>query len=369
MSSMNEKDYYSILGVKEDASTEEIRKAFQVLARKYHPDINKEPGAEEKFKEISEAYAVLSDPDKRKRYDAMRAGSPMGGYGSTPAGSGSYGGYGGYGYGPFWGYPFGGQTQRRQRRTTSRAYNPREGSDINVEVTIDAATAKAGTKRGVTYQHYTTCDHCHGKGSVETGHPETCPMCGGTGYMAVDLSSLFGLGAFQTTCPECEGTGKVVSDPCEVCGGSGRVQTASEVVVEVPADSHDGDEVRIPGMGNAGTNGQKAGDFVCHVCVPEERLTPRQAQGFSLVGFAVPFAVLGALAGSIGSVFWVVVILLAVGLVGVFGEGVQRAPRWWRNGLMALADGAVRGVVVAAIFVSMFSCSSAPVGGGGYGYY
>ena len=366
MASMNEKDYYEILGVKEDASTDEIRKAFQVLARKYHPDINKEPGAEDKFKEISEAYAVLSDPDKRKRYDAMRSGSPFGGgYGSAPAGTGSYGGYG---YGPFWGSPFGGTAQRRRAATPSRAYNPREGSDINVEVTIDAETAKAGAKRGVTYQHFSTCEHCHGKGSVEAGHPETCPTCGGTGYVAVDLSVLFGMGMFQTECPECQGSGKVMSDPCEVCGGSGRVQTASEVVVEIPTDSHDGDEVRIPGMGNAGTNGKKAGDFVAHVCVPEERLTPQQAQGFHLVGFAVPFLVLGILGNALSAVGWVVGILLVMGLIGIFNGGASHAPRWWRNGLMTLADGAVRGIVIAALFVGMFSCTSVPYGRG-YGYY
>ena len=137
MASMNDKDYYAILGVEKDASTDDIRKAFQQKARKLHPDINKEPDAEERFKEVSEAYAVLSDPDKRKRYDALRSGNPFAGYGSSPSQQGGYSDPFGFGGGPFgWG-PFGNATSRRR----SRAYRPRAGADVVYELTVDAKTA------------------------------------------------------------------------------------------------------------------------------------------------------------------------------------------------------------------------------------
>ena len=257
MASMNDKDYYAILGVDKDASTEDIRKAFQQKARKLHPDVNKAPDAEEKFKEVSEAYAVLSDPEKRSRYDAMRSGSPFAGSTGT-TGSPYAGGYGYGGGDPFgWGFPFGtnGYSRRASSRGRSRSYNPRVGSDVIFDLTLDAATAEKGASRGVTYQRYAACEVCHGKGSVQAEHSETCPTCHGTGRISVDLTGLFGFGVMDMECPECEGTGRVVADPCDACGGSGRVLTASEVVVSVPAGSHDGDLIRVKGMGNAGTNG------------------------------------------------------------------------------------------------------------------
>ena len=167
MASMNDKDYYAILGVEKDASTDDIRKAFQQKARKLHPDVNKEPDAEERFKEVSEAYAVLSDPDKRKRYDAMRSGNPFAGAGTgAPAQPGGYADPFGFGGNPFgWG-PFGGTSSRGR----SRAYRPRAGADVVYELTLDAQSAADGARRGVTYQRYASCDVCHGSGSVESDH-------------------------------------------------------------------------------------------------------------------------------------------------------------------------------------------------------
>ena len=224
MASMNDKDYYAILGVEKDASTEEIRKAFQQKARKLHPDVNKAPDAEERFKEVSEAYAVLSDPDKRKRYDAMRSGNPFaGGYGGAASSQGGYADpFAGSPFG--WG-PFGGAASRRR----SRAYNPRSGDDVIFDLTVDAATAAKGTRRGVTYQRYVSCSSCHGSGSVKSEHSETCPTCGGRGSITVD-TGLFGV--MVMTCPECEGTGRVVADPCSACGGTGRTLSASEVIMK-----------------------------------------------------------------------------------------------------------------------------------------
>ena len=349
MASMNDKDYYAILGVSKDATTEEIRKAFQQKARKLHPDVNKEPDAEERFKEVSEAYAVLSDDEKRHRYDAMRSGSPFaGGYGASPQGAGNPFAGGPYAWGPF------GASSRRQ----SRAYRPRQGADVIVDVMVDAAHAKEGVRRGVTYQRYASCDHCHGTGSVEAEHSETCPTCGGRGRISVDLGSIFGIGVMEMECPECEGTGRVVADPCDVCGGTGRTLTASEVVVDIPAGSHDGDEVRVAGMGNAGTNGESAGDFVARVCVPEERLDPAQANGFYLVGFALPFIACGAITGTLASMSLFVTLLLVIGLVKAFHGGVGKSRRWWRNAGMALGNGASSGLTMALLLSLMFSCTA-----------
>ncbi|MCI7439002.1 MAG: DnaJ domain-containing protein [Coriobacteriaceae bacterium] len=359
MASMNDKDYYAILGVERDASTEDIRKAFQQKARKLHPDVNKAPDAEERFKEVSEAYAVLSDSEKRSRYDAMRSGSPF--VGSTGSSGSPYAG--GYGGGdPFgWGFPFGpyGQPRRGPARGRSRSYNPRAGADVVFDLTIDAAMAEKGTSRGVTYQRYAACEVCHGRGTVQAERSETCPTCHGTGRISVDLTGLFGFGVMDMGCPECEGTGRVVADPCDACGGTGRVLTASEVVVSVPAGSHDGDLIRVKGMGNAGTNGSASGDFVCRVVVPEERLNPYQARGFQTLGFGLPFLVFGVLSNTLLGLLAFIIAIAVVGIAFVVrGGGLKANSRWWRNALASLGNGAANGLFIALLMASMFSCAA-----------
>ena len=351
MASMNEKDYYAILEVDEKATIDEIRRAFQKKARKLHPDVNKEPDAEERFKEVSEAYAVLSDADKRARYDQMRQGGiPFtGGY---PGGTAGYGGSYGGGYGDYsTGFPFGGGWSRRQ--TTSRSYRPRAGADIQFSLELDAETAHEGVRRGVTYQRYATCDVCHGAGSVEHTHATTCPTCGGAGRMRVDLGGLglFGIGYMEVTCPECEGAGKVVADPCSACGGSGRVLTASEIVIDVPADSHDGTEVRVEGMGNAGTNGREAGDFVCQVLVAEERLSPAQQGALRTFGFGLPFVIIGALTKGLSALTIIGVVICGIGLAMAMREGVNMNARWLRAAGAAIVGGACTGVIVGLLLL------------------
>lgn len=354
MASMNEKDYYAILGVDKDASTDEIRKAFQQKARKLHPDVNKEPDAEERFKEVSEAYAVLSDDEKRARYNAMRSGAPF-------AGGGYGGGYStpGYGGSPFdWGFPFG--TTTRTTRPSSHAYRPRQGADINYDLTIDDSTAANGARRGVTYQHYASCEVCHGSGSVESTHAETCPTCKGAGRITIDLTSVIGFGVMNVTCPECEGAGKVVANPCSACGGSGRVLTASEVVINIPPKSHDGDEVRIEGKGNAGTNGETAGDFVCRIGVPSEQLSPMQARGFHAIGFALPFVVMGLFTGTLMQMLFMVTLMTTLGVFLIFrGGGVLgHGGRWWKNAGTNVIAGMSSGVMLAVFLGLMFSCTA-----------
>ena len=357
MASMNDKDYYKILEVEEDASQDEIRKAFQQKARKLHPDVNKEPDAEERFKEVSEAYAVLSDTEKRQRYDAMRAGggspyaSGYGGYAQTQGGGGGY--YTGYGWGPF-GASYGTSSRRS---SSGRAYNPKAGADVVYELNVDGEKAKKGFRRGVTFQRYDSCDVCNGAGSVRSTSAETCPTCKGSGRIATD-TGLFGV--MVMTCPECEGSGKVVSDPCSACKGTGRVLTASEVVVDIPAGSHDGTEVRVPGMGNAGTNGSAFGDFVCRVCVPDERLTERQAHGFNLVGSGLPFLILGLFTWAY---VWLIMgaIMVVMGLVQAFQGGIKRKARWWRNAGIAFLNGVSNTIVWVLLIAAMYSCSGAGI--------
>lgn len=356
MASMTEKDYYAILEVEHDATDEQIRKAFQKKARKLHPDVNKAPGAEERFKEVSEAYAVLSDKDKRRRYDAMRSGSPFGGYGGSPRQpqGDPFDGMGGFG----WGFPFGGMGNVGSAGASgrNRSYNPQAGGDVTYQMDVDDKQAREGCKRGVTYQRYVSCEACHGAGSVTADHAKTCPTCGGTGRISLDLASLFGFfGVINIVCPECEGSGRVVADPCEVCEGTGRVLSASEVVVEVPAGSHDGDAIRIKGMGNAGTNGSSAGDFVCRVGVPSERLSPRAAQGFQMIGFALPFLLVGLMLNALLSLALIVAVPLGVGvwLVASSGGGLlHHGGRWWANAGRYLVNGLMNGVTVA-VFIGI----------------
>ena len=363
MPSMNEKDYYAILGVPKDADKKAIQKAFQQKARKLHPDINKAPDAEERFKEVSEAYAVLSDDQKRARYDAMRSGNPFAAAGQgAPSASAYGGGYSGFSTGftgfPF-GFPFDMGGMGGRRRSGSSAYNPEEGSDVVVEVELSRDQGRDGARRAVRYRRYEPCAHCHGSGSVAAEHSRTCPTCGGLGTIAVDLTTLFGAGAVQMGCPECGGSGRVVADPCPECSGSGRTQVMAEDVIEFPAGTHDGDVVRIKGRGHAGTNGGAAGDLVGRAHVAAERLGQRAQTGFYVLGFVLPFLAFDVASGAMGLIMYLCVIGLAFGLFSILREGpFGRSGLWWRRGAAAMANGASNSVVWALMFFWLRGCSS-----------
>ena len=333
MATMNEKDYYEILGVSKDATSRDIQKAFQQKARKLHPDVNKEPDAEEKFKEVSEAYAVLSDEQKRARYDGAAYGNPF---------------EGGFPFGGAWGQP------RRGRA----AYNPESGANVVVDIKLDAKEAKGGARKTVRYTRFDTCGHCGGSGSVSSEHAHTCPSCGGRGHIDVDLSFLFGAGTFQSVCPECGGSGKVVADPCPDCGGSGRTRVTSEQTIEFPAGTHDGDEVRISGMGHAGTNGATGGDLVGRAHVEAERLEGKARTGFYLMGIVAPFLVLSAISGVFSAFAVMCFIPFAMGLFMVLTDGVlHRSLLWWKRGAMQFANGFANGFMFALVSVWFASCS------------
>lgn len=358
MAGMNDKDYYAILGVDKDASAKDIQKAFQQKARKLHPDVNKEPDAEERFKEVSEAYAVLSDEQKRARYDAMRSGNPFAAAGGPAPASGGYsGGYTGFGG---FGFPFGGMGGfSTQRRRGASAYNPSIGADVVVEVKLSREQARDGACVAVKYPRYESCDNCHGSGSVASEHHRACPTCGGTGSIAVDLG-MFGMGQARMVCPECGGSGKVVADPCPVCGGEGRTRVQGEAVVEFPAGTHDGDLVRMRGRGNAGTNGGETGDLVGRAHVSAERLEGRARSGFYTLGLVTPFLVLSSFSGTFSMFLMLCAIPLVMGLVMVLTDDVfHRSGLWWKRGLQVFASGVSNGLLFALISVWFSSCTQA----------
>ncbi|MBQ6395840.1 MAG: DnaJ domain-containing protein [Atopobiaceae bacterium] len=363
MASMDQKDYYKLLGVEEDASSEEIRRAFQKIARTLHPDVNKEPDAEERFKEVSEAYAVLSDDSKRARYDAMRQGGPFaGGYGPSTTvrtGGGRNDGQDDYAdfFGGGFGFPFNMGGSYRVAR--SNAYNPRAGADFVYEVKLDPDTASKGGTRTLTYQRYATCANCSGTGSSASEASMECPTCSGTGYMTIDMQDLLGFGVMRVMCPECEGTGRIVAEPCDECGGTGRVPTAEEIGFEIPKGATDGTVVRIPGRGNAGTNGAASGDFVARVTVPEQRLSRRATMGFGLIGASILFAAASTLGGAFVQMLGIVFMPLLFGIALILGEPGLLSKRggWWKNGLRTILMGMSNFLPIAFMILMMTTCS------------
>ncbi|MDM8303652.1 molecular chaperone DnaJ [Limosilactobacillus vaginalis] len=258
---MAEESYYDILGVKKDASEKEINRAYRKLAAKYHPDINHEPGAEEKFKKINEAHEVLSDPQKRAQYDQFGSAGPNAGAGQD------FGGFGGQqGYGDFAGGDFGdifsqffGGGGRRQADPTA----PRQGRDLQYSMTLDFMDAIFGKTTTIKYERDAQCDVCKGSGAKPGKSPETCSRCHGSGVILTVRRTPLGNIQTQTTCPECNGTGKIIKpeDQCTKCHGSGHIHERHELEVKVPAGIDDGQQMRLEHQGDAGENGGPYGDL------------------------------------------------------------------------------------------------------------
>jgi molecular chaperone DnaJ len=241
-------DYYEVLGVPRNASDEEIRREFRKLAKLYHPDRNREPGAEEKFKEINEAYQVLSDPEKRSRYDR---------YGRVDVAEGfpdfDFGGLGDIFESFFGGFgsPFG--------RTAQRV--PQRGDSLQSHLTLSFNEAVFGCSKEVEIQRIEFCPSCHGVGSEPGTNPETCPDCRGTGQVKRVQQSIFGRFTHITTCSRCGGSGTVISNPCSQCKGKGRIKVKRKVMVKIPAGVDDGQRLRLDGEGSAGLYGGPPGDL------------------------------------------------------------------------------------------------------------
>lgn len=292
------RDYYDVLGVDKKASDAEIKSAYRKKAKKYHPDLN--PGdaeAEKNFKEVNEAYEVLSDKEKKQRYDAYGFAGVDPNYG---AGGGGYGGFGG-GFGGagvdlndifesfFGGGGFGGGSRRADPNA------PRRGGDIHVGITISFMEAAHGTTKTVSYTRQETCPDCGGSGSKKGSSAQTCPDCHGTGYVTEQQRTPFGVIQNRRVCPHCGGKGKIISDPCNKCHGSGRVQVTVKKEVNIPAGINDEQSLALRGQGDAGTNGGAAGDAIVIVTVrPDPVLTRRDYDVFVNVPITYSQAVLGA---------------------------------------------------------------------------
>ena len=268
------RDYYEVLGVSRGASEDEIKKAYKKMARKYHPDLN--PGdksAEEKFKEVNEAYEVLSDADKKARYDQYGHAGVDPNFGAGGFGGGFDGGFdfGDLGdiFGSFFGGGFGGG-----RRTNPNA--PQRGESIRMSIAISFEEAAFGCEKEVTVERYETCDTCHGSGCAPGTSPEVCPDCHGTGTVQVRRQTPMGVFATSAPCAKCGGKGRIIHQPCKDCRGSGMVRKKKTIQASIPAGIDNGQTISIRGQGNAGKNGGPAGDLLITITVRPHELFRRE---------------------------------------------------------------------------------------------
>ena len=272
----DKRDYYEVLGLQKGASDNDIKKAFRKMAMKYHPDKN--PGdkvAEEKFKEINEAYAVLSDPEKKEKYDRFgHAGvDPNSGFGG---GAGGFGGFGGFeDIFDMFGGAFGGFGDGSRGR---RNNGPRKGSDLQKAVTITFEEAAFGTKKEIRLNKYVKCKTCGGSGAAPETSKKSCPKCGGTGE--IRTAQRTPLGTFQSVspCPDCNGTGEINETPCPDCGGSGKTRDNVTISVNIPAGVDNDSVIPIKGQGEPGVNGGPDGDLYIVINVEPHKIFERRGQ-------------------------------------------------------------------------------------------
>ena len=283
------RDYYEVLGVEKNADEAAIKKAYRVLAKKYHPDMN--PGdkeAEKKFKEASEAYAVLSDPEKKRQYDQF-------GHAAFEGGAGGFGGFDFNGadfgdiFGDIFGDFFGGG--RRGSRGNS---GPMKGANIRTSVRITFEEAVSGVEKELDLTLKDECASCHGSGAKPGTSPETCPKCGGKGQVVFTQQSFFGTVRNVQTCPDCNGTGKVIKDKCPDCHGTGYIANKKKIQVSIPAGIDSGQSVRIREKGEPGSNGGPRGDLLVEVIVGRHPVFQRQDYNiYSTVPVSFAVAALG----------------------------------------------------------------------------
>ncbi|WP_404337522.1 molecular chaperone DnaJ [Planococcus rifietoensis] len=247
---MNKRDYYEVLGVSKDASKEEIKKAYRKLSKQYHPDINKEADASEKFQEVKEAYEVLSDEQKRAQYDQFGHQDPNQGFGG-----GGFGGAEGFGFDDIFSTFFGGGTRRRDPNA------PRKGDDLQYSMTIDFLDAVFGQETEIEIPKDETCETCDGSGAKPGTSKKTCPYCEGTGQLNVAQDTPFGRMVNRRACHHCEGSGQIIEEKCTTCRGAGKVRKMKKIKVTVPAGVDDGQQLRVSGQGGPGFNGGPAGDL------------------------------------------------------------------------------------------------------------
>ncbi len=284
----DKRDYYEVLGVSRTATDDEIKKAYRALAKKYHPDMN--PGdktAEAKFKEASEAYNVLSDPDKRRQYDQFGHAAFDGAGG---AGAGGFD-FSGMDMGDIFGDIFGDLFGGRSRRSNN---GPMQGANIRTAVRISFEEAVFGTEKELELTLKDDCKTCGGTGAKPGTHAETCSKCGGKGQVVYTQQSLFGMVRNVQTCPDCKGTGKIIREKCSDCYGTGYVSSRKKIQVSIPAGIDSGQSVRIRGKGEPGSNGGPRGDLLVEVEVSRHPIFQRQDYDiYSTAPISFATAVLG----------------------------------------------------------------------------
>jgi molecular chaperone DnaJ len=262
------KDYYEILGVSKQASADEIKRSFRNLARKYHPDVNREPGSAEKFKEINEAYQLLSDQQKRRQYDAFGTAQP-GGFPGFDFGEG----FGGFeGISDIFDAFFGTQTRRRGGRGTMEE----AGADLRYDLAITLEEAANGLEKEIEIAHLTSCQTCKGTGAKPGTSPSRCSSCEGTGQVRRMQRTPLGSFTQISTCPTCHGAGSVIGSPCSACHGSGRVKARHKIKVKIPAGIDSGYRLRVSQAGEAGLRGGPPGDLYVFISVKPHSLFERE---------------------------------------------------------------------------------------------
>ena len=268
------RDYYEVLGVDKNADDATIKKAYRQLAKKYHPDMN--PGdkeAEVKFKEASEAYAVLSDPDKRRQYDQFGHAAFEGGAGG---GAGGFGGFDFNGadmgdiFGDIFGDLFGGGRGRRANN------GPMQGANLRTQVRVTFEEAVFGCEKEIELTLKDECGSCHGTGAKPGTSPVTCPKCGGKGQVVYTQQSMFGMVQNVRPCPDCNGTGKIIKEKCPDCYGTGYIASKKKISVSIPAGIDNGQSIRLRGKGELGVNGGPRGDLLVEVIVARHPIFQRQ---------------------------------------------------------------------------------------------
>lgn len=267
---MAKKDYYEILGLEKGASDDEIKKAFRKLALQYHPDRNAgDKEAEEKFKEINEAYQVLSDPQKRSQYDQFGTADFNGG--GFEGGGFDFSDFGGFGdiFDSFFGGGFSGSSRKRRN-------GPERGGDIEYTVSLTFNEAVFGVEKEININRSEKCEHCEGTGAKPGSHPKTCDKCGGTGQIKIQRNTPLGNFVSMSTCDKCGGKGTIISDPCSFCGGSGRTRKQRKIKVNIPAGVDTGNVLPLRGQGEHGANGGPSGDLYINIKVAPHSVFKRK---------------------------------------------------------------------------------------------
>lgn len=268
---MASKDYYEVLGVEKGATDDEIKRAFRKLAVKYHPDRNQgDKEAEAKFKEINEAYQILSDSEKRAKYDQFGSAAFDGTGGFSGGGFGGFDGFDMGGFGDIFDSFFGGGGSSRRRN------GPVRGNDIEYSLNLTFEEAIFGVEKEITITRSESCDHCHGSGAEPGTNKKSCPTCNGTGQMRVQRQTPFGNFVSQSTCDKCNGTGEIIDTPCKECRGKGNIRKSRKITVNIPAGVDTGNVMPLRGQGEHGLKGGSPGDLYIRINVAPSKMFTRK---------------------------------------------------------------------------------------------